>query len=314
MLPGCKKDILIATPMRVLQMIEARSVDLSGIVHLVMDEADRLFDMGFVEQVDRVLAACSNKKIVRCLFSATIQQGVENLARTALRNAIRVTVGARNAAQSLVTQRLVYVGSEDGKLLAMRQLVQQGLRIPMLIFVQSKERATQLFKELVYDGINVDSIHSDRTASQRTAIINNFRLGKIWVLICTDLMARGIDFKNVKSVLNYDFPLSTAQYIHRIGRTGRAGRAGDAVTFFTDDDRVLLHDVAHIVSKSGSDVPPWMLATRKAKREKLKKLQQTGVARKPIAVNKGKDKGNGNSKVKGPKKSMNKKLPTSQDK
>jgi len=118
----------------------------------------------------------------------------------------------------------------------MRQMIQSGLKPPVLIFVQSVERAKELFHELVYDGINVDVIHSERTKAQRDNIVNNFRIGKIWVLITTELMARGMDFKGVKLVINYDFPQSVQSYIHRIGRTGRAGRDGEAVTFFSRDD------------------------------------------------------------------------------
>ncbi len=104
----------------------------------------------------------------------------------------------------------------------------------MLIFVQSKERAKELFHELIYDGINVNVIHADKKKNERDEIIKQFRIGKIWVLICTDLMSRGIDFKTVSYVVNYDFPQSIVSYIHRIGRTGRAGKKGIAVTFFTD--------------------------------------------------------------------------------
>jgi ATP-dependent RNA helicase DDX52/ROK1 len=129
------------------------------------------------------------------------------------------------------------VGQEEGKLVAIRQLIQSGgLKPPCLIFVQSIDRAKQLFHELVYDNINVDVIHAERTKHQRDMIIQNFRLGKIWILISTELMSRGIDFKGVHLVINYDFPTSVQSYIHRIGRTGRAGRPGEAITYFTKDD------------------------------------------------------------------------------
>ena len=107
----------------------------------------------------------------------------------------------------------------------------------MLIFVQSKDRAKQLFKELKFDGVNVDVIHADKKKEERDEIIKKFRVGKIFILICTDLMSRGIDFKTVNEVVNYDFPQSLVSYIHRIGRTGRGGRAGKATTLFTDDDK-----------------------------------------------------------------------------
>ena len=126
----------------------------------------------------------------------------------------------RNSATELIKQKLLYVGQEEGKLVAIRQLLQSGFKPPVLIFVQSIERAKELFHELVYDDMNVDTIHSERSKSQRDLIVENFRVGKIWVLICTEIIARGIDFKGVNLVINYDFPQSIQSYIHRIGRTG----------------------------------------------------------------------------------------------
>lgn len=176
------------------------------------------------------------------------------------------------------------MGNEDGKLLALRQLIQKGLAIPALLFVQSKERAIQLFHELVYDNINVDMIHAERTQAQRSTIIQNFRAGKIWVLVCTDLMARGIDFKNVNCVINYDFPQSTAQFIHRLGRTGRAGRSGLAFTFFTEQDKPLLRAIASVMKWSGCEIPDWMLGMHKISTKTAKKLQEQAPARKPIST------------------------------
>lgn len=175
---------------------------------------------------------------------------------------IRISIGVANAGATTIDQKLVFVGREDGKLLAMRQLVQAGLKPPVLIFLQSKDRAKELFRELVYDGINVEVIHAERTQEQRDNIIRRFRTGDIWVLICTDLMARGVDFKGVNMVINYDFPQSAVSYIHRIGRTGRAGRRGTAVTFFTEDDVPYLRSIANVMKLSGCEVPDWMLTIK----------------------------------------------------
>jgi ATP-dependent RNA helicase DDX52/ROK1 len=163
--------------------------------HIILDEADKLLDIGFLDQVDEIFAACTNSNIQKNLFSATIPSGVEQLAKTFMLDPIRVVIGQKNAATETVDQELVYVGHEEGKLLQIRQMVAKGLTPPCLIFVQSIERAKELFHELVYDSINVDVIHGERTLLQRENIIKNFRLGKIWVLISTELMARGIDFK-----------------------------------------------------------------------------------------------------------------------
>lgn len=152
----------------------------------------------------------------------------------------------------------------------------------MLIFVQSIDRAKELFHELVFDGINVEVIHSDRTKAQRDNIINQFRVGKIWVLIATDLMARGLDFKGVNLVINYDFPQSVASYIHRIGRTGRAGRAGEAVTYYTQEDFPYLKKVVNVMKESGCDVPDWMLKSAKQAAKQAVKNNSKKIVKKDM--------------------------------
>lgn len=158
----------------------------------------------------------------------------------------------------------------------------QGLQPPVLVFVQSKERAKELFHELIYDGINVDVIHADRTQLQRDNIVKGFRAGKIWVLICTELMGRGIDFKGVNLVINYDFPNSAISYIHRIGRTGRAGRRGKAVTFFTENDAVFLRSIANIMKEAGCPVPDYMLQMNKPSKKDRRKMAKKAPKRKTI--------------------------------
>ena len=183
----------------------------------------------------------------------------------------------------------MYVGQENGKLIAIRQLVQNGLKPPCLIFVQSIDRAKELFHELVYDGINVDVIHSDRSKAQRETLIQNFRSGKIWVLITTELMARGIDFKGVNLVINYDFPQTAASYIHRIGRTGRAGRTGEAITYFTKEDAPYLKTIVNVMKESGCDVPEWMLSMKNPSKKEKKLLKQKPIDRKSISTISGYD-------------------------
>lgn len=263
-----KVDILLANPLRLGGMTREGSVDLSTVGILILDEADKLFDMGFTEQIDAVLLACTQPSIVRGLFSATLPETVEALARSVLRDPLRITVGERNTAASAIRQRLLFVGRETGKLLAMRQLIAEGLRPPVLVFVNSKDRAKELHRELMYDGVHVDSLHASQSHAARVAAVDNFRLGKTWVLICTDLVGRGMDFAGVNTVVNYDFPTSTVDYIHRIGRTGRAGREGDAITFFTESDTGYLRGIANVMRTAGCEVPEWMLRLRKEKRPK----------------------------------------------
>ena len=134
----------------------------------------------------------------------------------------------------------------------------------------------ELYRELAYDGLNIDTLHSDRTQQQRDDIVRRFRSGKTWILIATDLVGRGVDFKGVNTVINYDFPVSATNYVHRIGRTGRAGRKGKAVTLVTAYDMPMLRSIANVMRLSGCDVPDWMLRMKKLKRQERKKLERRG--------------------------------------
>lgn len=154
----------------------------------------------------------------------------------------------------------------------------------MLIFVQSKQRAKELYHELINDGVNVNVIHGDKQKTDRDEIIKQFRTGDIWVLICTDLMARGIDFKTVNSVINFDFPNSLVSYIHRVGRTGRAGREGTATTYFTDADVPYVQNIANLMKKSGHEVPDWMLNLKSAHNKEWKKIEVKPLKRQTIST------------------------------
>ncbi|XP_023588424.1 probable ATP-dependent RNA helicase DDX52 isoform X5 [Trichechus manatus latirostris] len=238
-------DVLVTTPNRLIYLLkqDPPGIDLTSVEWLIVDESDKLFEdgkTGFRDQLASIFLACTSHKVRRAMFSATFAYDVEQWCKLNLDNVITVSIGARNSAVETVEQELLFVGSETGKLLAMRELVKKGFNPPVLVFVQSIERAKELFHELIYEGINVDVIHAERTQLQRDNTVHSFRAGKIWVLICTALLARGIDFKGVNLVINYDFPTSSVEYIHRIGRTGRAGHKGKAVTFFTEDDKPLL--------------------------------------------------------------------------
>uniref|UniRef100_A0A182S7N0 Probable ATP-dependent RNA helicase DDX52 n=1 Tax=Anopheles maculatus TaxID=74869 RepID=A0A182S7N0_9DIPT len=261
---GRSYDILVTTPNRICYLLTQSppKIDLSNIQWVVIDEADKLFEdskHSFREQLDTVITACNNPAKTVALFSATQTREVNEWVAKNIPSRIRFSVGLMNGAVDLVEQKLLFTGTESGKLLAFRELVAQGLHPPVLVFVQSKDRAQQLFTELIYDGLNVDVIHADRTQRERDNVVRAFREGKIWILICTELMSRGIDFKGVNLVINFDFPPSTISYVHRIGRTGRAGRPGKAITFFTKDDTVNLKSIAHLIKSAGGEVPDYML-------------------------------------------------------
>ncbi|XP_068701080.1 probable ATP-dependent RNA helicase DDX52 isoform X1 [Montipora foliosa] len=285
---SCQRfDILVTTPNRLVHLLNQgpTKIELHNVEWLILDEADKLFEEGkdgFREQVAAIYQACDKPDIKRALFSATLSNGIDEWASAHLDNVVKVTVGIRNTATQTVEQELLFVGQESGKLLAVRDIVQKGFQPPMLIFVQSKERAKELFHELIYDGINVEVIHSERTQAQRDNIVKCFRTGKIWVLIATELMGRGIDFKGVNLVLNYDFPTSAVAYIHRIGRTGRAGRPGRAITFYTEDDAANLRSIANVMKSSGCEIPDWMLKLKKPSRKARKRLSRNPPSRSTI--------------------------------
>lgn len=283
-----KYDIVIATPLRLVSCIKEELVDLSHVEHLILDEADKLLEQGFVEQTDDILAACSNVKIRKALFSATMPSSVEELANSIMHSPIRVIVGHKEGASQDVEQKVLYTGSEAGKLIAIRQMVHDGEIVPpVIIFVQSIDRAKALFHELLYDKLNVDVIHGERTQNQRDRVIERFRSGEIWVLICTDVLARGIDFRGVNLVINYDVPQSAQSYVHRIGRTGRAGRKGRAITFFTKDDSDAIKNVVNVMKQSGSDVSEWMTKMKKLAKNEKKQLKKKPIERRKITTTPG---------------------------
>ena len=282
-------DVLVSTPNRLVYWLREDPDVLGFTEHLVIDESDKLFEAGskgFREQLATVYRSCPNS-VQRAMFSATLAADVEQWCKLNLDNAVQCCIGIRNTATEKVEQSLVYTGTEKGKLLALYNLIREGVKPPVLIFVQEKERAKELFEELKSDrhlNLKVDVIHSGRSELQRDAAVRAFRAGRVWLLICTEILGRGIDFKGVNLVINYDFPPSTISYIHRIGRTGRgAGNVkGKAVTFFTDSDKTLLRSIAQLVKSSGGQVPEYMLKMKKASRQEKRKLAANAVSRESI--------------------------------
>lgn len=282
-----KYDILVSTPLRLIDSIKNETISLAKIEQLVIDETDKLFDQGFVEQTDEILSNCSNPKLRKSMFSATIPSGVEEMAQSIMRDPIRVIIGHKEAASNTIEQKLVFTGNEEGKLLAIRQMIQQGeFKPPIIIFLQSITRAKALFHELLYDRLNVDVIHAERTPKQRDEAIKRFKNGDIWVLITTDVISRGVDFKGVNLVINYDVPQSAQAYVHRIGRTGRGGREGKAVTFFTKEDDKAVKPIINVMKQSGceSGYSGWMEDMHKLSKNEKKDIKRHEIKRKQIST------------------------------
>ncbi|KAI9868220.1 MAG: RNA-dependent ATPase rok1 [Trichoglossum hirsutum] len=276
-----KAQVLVSTPLMLLHAVtddDSGSISTLHLVrYLVLDEADVLLDPLFRSQTLGIWGACKNPHLRVSLWSATMGSSIEALAQSTIltrrqslslpaTKLVRLVVGLKDSAIPNISHRLTYAATEQGKLLALRQLLHPtastdstpSLRPPFLVFTQTIPRAVALHSELLYDipaeaggSSRIAVLHSDLSETQRDRIMARFREGEIWVLITTDLLARGIDFRGVNGVVNYDVPNSGAAYIHRVGRTGRAGRDGGvAVTLYTKEDIPYVKNVANIIATS----------------------------------------------------------------
>ncbi|KAE8227538.1 hypothetical protein CF319_g42 [Tilletia indica] len=198
--------------------------------------------------------------------------------------AAQIAPTKKGSKPSNVHQRVLFVGSEGGKLHALRQLVIDGeMKPPVVLFVQSVQRAQELYSELAYDNLRVDVIHLDRPAAQRRAVVERFKQGQVWVLIATDHMAKMIDTSSCNLVISYDFPQSAEKYTQRVARTGRPGKEGKAVTFFTKEDRPYLKLVVNVMKLAGTtDIPPWLLALPNLSKNDRKNLKRKAPERTDV--------------------------------
>ncbi|CAK5279910.1 unnamed protein product [Mycena citricolor] len=291
-----KVDIIISTPLRLVASLKSREIDLGNVRHLVLDEADRMLDAEFLPQVEEIVASCTHPKVQKAVFSATLPASAENMALKMMQNPIRVVVGlkqvpcflpfiasltsslSRDTPLPLISQSLTYVADDPSKLPSLLSYLKQPYNPPVLIFTSSQPRASSLAQELVLAGVsNVDCLHAGMSQKEREETVTRMRRGESWILVSTEVMARGMDFKGIREVINYDFPTSVQSYVHRIGRTGRAGREGKAVTYFTDADAPYLKAIANVLLQSGSQVPEWI--TKLPKPSKMKRKQMGKVKR-----------------------------------
>lgn len=281
------KDFFVSTPGRIVTLLERKLIHLDSVEYLVFDEGDRLWDAksDFLAVTDKILSACTKKDKVTSLFTATLSEKVEEAARSVMNAPIRLIVHGRQSANSNVEQQLLFCGNELGKIVAMRNLICEGIAAPVLIFVQSIDRSQELYDEINAAGLHVRVMHAKLSTEEREDLVLQFRLGRIWILITTELLSRGVDFKNVNTVINFDIPLSSASYIHRIGRTGRAGKAGKAITFYTVDDKDRIPSIAQIMKAAGSEVEDWMLEI-KVDTKKQRRLELTTPKRPIISTRK----------------------------
>jgi len=240
-------DILVATPGRLLDHVGQRSVDLSKVELLVLDEADRMLDMGFIHDIRKVLALVPKQKQT-LLFSATFSDDIKRLANGLLHSPALVEVARRNTTVDAIGQT-VHPVDKSRKRELLSYLIGSGNWQQVLVFNRTKHGANRLAEQLVTDGINAAAIHGNKSQGARTRALAEFKSGKVQVLVATDIAARGLDIDQLPHVVNYDLPNIPEDYVHRIGRTGRAGREGEAVSLVCIDELKLLKDIERLIKR-----------------------------------------------------------------
>jgi ATP-dependent RNA helicase RhlE len=242
---GC--DIIVATPGRLLDHVQQRNTTLSHIDILVLDEADRMLDMGFLPDIQRILRLLPQRR-QSLLFSATIPSAIKTLAGQLLKSPIEVSVAKQNATADLVTEQ-VYAIAREYKRELLSYLIGHHNWQQVLVFVRTKHGADRLAKQLMTDGIRTAAMHGDKSQGARTKALEQFKTNKITVLVATDIAARGLDIDDLPHVVNFDLPQVPEDYVHRIGRTGRAGSSGIALSLVCGDEAKLLAEIEKLLKR-----------------------------------------------------------------
>ena len=240
-------DILVATPGRLLDLVSQRALDLSQVEILVLDEADRMLDMGFIHDVRRIINLLPRKR-QNLLFSATFSDEIRALSGQILHAPVTIEVARRNAAAELVNQ-VVYAVEKEKKRELLSYLVGSGRWKQVLVFVRTKHGADRLARQLERDGIDTGVLHGDKSQGARTLALAGFKNGKVTVLVATDIAARGLDIDQLPHVVNFELPNIPEDYVHRIGRTGRAGASGEAVSLVCLEEIKLLAAIEQVLKK-----------------------------------------------------------------
>ncbi len=246
-------DILVATPGRLLDLMNQGFINLNAIRHFVLDEADRMLDMGFIHDIKRLLPKLPKDKQT-LLFSATMPSAISALSRSILRNPIKVEVAPVSSVVDTIQQSVYFVEKQEKKDLLI-ELLKKDKKQSVLIFSRTKHGADKIARILCKAGIGSEAIHGNKSQNARQRALASFKSHKTRVLVATDIAARGIDVNQLELVINYDLPDVPETYVHRIGRTGRAGNSGTALTFCAQDERALLRDIQKLTGKTLLTVP-----------------------------------------------------------
>ncbi|MFZ2295563.1 MAG: DEAD/DEAH box helicase [Polaromonas sp.] len=238
-------EVLVATPGRLLDHIEAKNAVLNQVEYVVLDEADRMLDIGFLPDLQRILSYLPKQRIT-LLFSATFSPEIKRLAASFLQDPVTIEVARSNATATTVEQHFYSVGADD-KRRALHQILKQRGMKQAFVFVNSKLGCARLARSLEREGLKTTALHGDKSQDERLKALEAFKSGEVDLLVCTDVAARGLDIKDVPAVFNFDVPFNAEDYVHRIGRTGRAGASGLAVSFVASSDTRLVTDIEKLI-------------------------------------------------------------------
>ncbi|MEE2782822.1 MAG: DEAD/DEAH box helicase [Pseudomonadota bacterium] len=283
-------DVVVATPGRLLDLAAQKHIDLSQVSALVLDEADRLLDMGFVRDVKRIVAQTPARR-QSLLFSATMPKEVEDLSRNILKNPVRVDVSPKQVTVRDTEQRVVNVTNND-KQQVLETLLHDAAVSRAIVFVRTKHRADRIARKLIQAGIGAEAIHGNKSQNARQRALENFKAGDAWVLVATDIAARGIDIDAVSHVINHELPHEPESYVHRIGRTGRAGSSGVAWSLVDPSERSRLRAIEKLIKFSlrelevqlphGATKPDHAQETHKARNsDSVRNNQKSSGSRRP---------------------------------